>query len=120
MARLMLLKSKKKSQRKNSESDNAAALPAADEFYDPGLAFRQDGEDAQDGGEKEAIEYAPTSKSDESSTGGRGLSASSGGALLNAPRVSLGKILRNKRDQARQLSSRGKDASDETADGAWF
>lgn len=114
LARLMLLKSKKM-QQKNDETDNV--LPSTDEFYDPGLAFQQEGEDIP-GGEK-ATENDAESKPDKSS---------SGAPSNNAPHVSLAKILRDRRDQARHLSSRGNDAienesdpaNNDASDGRWF
>mmetsp|Transcript_2655 Transcript_2655/g.5718 ORF Transcript_2655/g.5718 Transcript_2655/m.5718 type:complete len:434 (-) Transcript_2655:62-1363(-) len=136
LGRLMLLKSKKK-QHKSDETvdDDAAVVPSTNDFYDPGLAFQQDNdEDAQDElGEERTKEDASQSKPDESgSGGGEGLLSKSVSAVgaPTPPYVSLAKILRDRRDQARQLSSRGNNSKEETgseefpendvSDGCWF
>ena len=98
LARLMLLKSKKM-QHRNDETANAP--PSTDEFYDPGLAFQE-----------KSIENDASAKID---------------GTANVPTISLAKILRDRRDQARQLSFRGNDVIDSksdpannNSDGCWF
>lgn len=132
LGRLMLLKSKK-AKHKTNDSEGGALLPSAEEFYDPGLSFQQD-EGDDDGDGKESIDDGAKSKPGESGKDEEGMAAPSAGATvapsISAPRVSLAKILRDRRDQARQLSSRGNDddaneekesdAANNISDGQWF
>ncbi|KAL7532619.1 hypothetical protein ACHAXR_004735 [Thalassiosira sp. AJA248-18] len=129
LGRLMLLKSKKTHHKNNDTA--ACELPSTEEFYDPGLAFQQADEDDDDDAQQhdsgdEKINENVNSKSDE---GGELLSTLSGEQPPSNAHggVSLAKILRDRRDQARQLSSRGNDANDtevdtadDAPDGCWF
>ena len=149
LARLVLLKSKKTQQQHNKNNGTAATddtndnLLSTEEFYDPGLAFQQeDNEDVEEDAQVDPTKNQTMEKSnlkiDEgvlpSETQPQQTSS------VNAPaRVSLAKILRDRRDQARQLSSRGgggggsanvddsksndgieDDSTDDAPDGCWF
>ncbi|KAL9186026.1 hypothetical protein ACHAXT_005264 [Thalassiosira profunda] len=115
VGRLMLLRQKGQTKKGGAASE---ALPAMDEFYDPGLAFRK--EDEAPAGEPAGVEDATNPGEEKDGEG----AANVPGAAPDAPPVSLAKILRDKRDQARGLSSRGKDddddGADDAADGCWF
>jgi hypothetical protein len=138
LARLMLIKSKKALQRNNNGDDDDGVEDAlllttsGTEFYDPGLAFREeevgdDGQDTQqddtvghddgDGRKSSMVENATTSKSGNEiimglSSGGKSATSttsttvSSQPTTASAPRT-LARILRVRRDEARKLSSRG-------------
>ena len=114
LARLMLLKRKKNRHDGDTAAASDIALPSAGEFYDGGLAFRrEDDEPAEEGGVVGAnLKQSSASEAEETS-----------------PNISLAKILRDRRDQARQLSARGGNAvdngssqedNDNAPDGQWF
>jgi hypothetical protein len=163
LARLILLKSKKAVPRYNNGDDDdgvedALLLTSGTEFYDPGLAFREVGDDGQDtqhgdtvghddgdGRKSSMVENETTSKSGTEiimglSSGGKSATTTSTtvssqlttASITSAPRT-LAKILRDRRDEARKLSSRGaggdsgnggsgaKQLDDEDEiDGQWF
>ena len=136
LARLMLIKSKKALQRNNNGDDDDGVEDAllmttsVTEFYDPGLAFREEemGDDVQDdtvghddgdGRKSSMVENATTSKSGNEiimglSSGGKSATTTSTtvssqpttASITSAPRT-LARILRDRRDKARKLSSRG-------------
>lgn len=143
LARLMLLKSKKSQQRNNNVvasaantgdygTENALLLTTANEFYDPGLAFREEevdqnsegGEEDYDGDEgdgskslieklkerKSVSEFEGSISAMKTTTTGASAGASDSQALkasISAPHTSLAKILRARRVEARKLSTRG-------------
>lgn len=132
LGRLMLLKSKRKPR---TDSDgNAVAndaevlLPSANDFYDPGLAFRQE-EEAEEESQDDVGGAAKAATEDDISSMERDGSGSAGGQVSSSARApprgaTLAKILRERRDKARQLSSRGIEGDganeDAVSDGRWF
>ena len=136
LGRLMLLKSKKTHTTKSvgTNDDNDALLSSStNEFYNGGLAFQQEEEEEEEEEDERPIDDSMTNilKSDGGSEEVADATTSSEAALssISAPRVSLAKILRDRRDQARQLSrgnnnNETKDdgglAEDNEEDGRWF
>lgn len=117
LARLMLLKSKRNKNKATTGRDNGDPLvEACGDFYDPSLAFQVGGDEQDDENDAELKDVRSTQVTTESNATGESA-------------VSLAKILRARRDEARQISSRGNDADDTTKsgedeedapDGCWF
>lgn len=163
LARLMLLKSKKALHRNDDDAastggdgvDDMILLKSANEFYDPGLAFQEEGEEGNEDAHYDNYSHGGRSmvENPTSSRGGRHNMEKSSEttttiittstseitappsqkitASITAP-LSLAKILRKRRDEARKLSSRGADRVggvtggsgitplDDEDDGQWF
>jgi len=125
LARLVLLKSKVKKSKSESDGDNN--LQSLD-FYDPGLAFQQD-DDEKGGIDTEGVgdeEMAVDDNSNEPWASNR-TSSNEDHNPSSKSRVSLAEILKRRRDEARQISSycgdRGdkqQNDDDDLADGRWF
>lgn len=112
LARLVLLKQKSKTNDNILDSVN---------FYDPGLAFQQ--EDDEGEGDAASIGREETAAGDSlnESLDNNSQTVTNATTITNAPRVSLAKILRKRREEAKKISSHGEDADDsELADGRWF
>lgn len=115
---------------------SSPSLPSSDEFYDPGLAFRrEEDEDEDDDGDDSLGRYegketmtttatmttatlavdGVTSKDDETVTSSRAAVSTMAPPNISSapPRPSLADILRERRDMARKLSSRGDDDNDD-------
>lgn len=119
LARLILLKSKKK--KKETQEINEVAstnLPSASDFYDPSLAWAEDDEQ-----EDAKVEEQISSEMDQKEDG----HTTSAGVSASSATVSMAKILRSRREEAR-IASRGEQVAGEgdlsedmdTSDGKWF
>jgi len=113
LARLVLLKGKMQKSKTEAKDANDNTLGSVD-FYDTGLAFQQDddgGADHEENVKVDASEVANTSTQT---------------SLPGTSRLSLVKILKRRREEKRQLSSRGEDVDEPKqsdnaiADGHWF
>lgn len=131
LARLILLKNKKQKQHQrqiglnsNEVEPSAITLPSAGDFYDPSLAWAEEDTEKQDGQvvlvEKRSSSGIHNPNNDED--GASSSQQQSTTTSLPSAAVSLAKILRGRRDEARMLASRGEDdANNEGApDGKWF
>ena len=130
LGRLMLLKSKKTHTTKSvgTNDDNDALLSSStNEFYNGGLAFQEEEGKDDDDDDERPIDDSKMNGNEEAADA----TTSSEAALssISASRVSLAKILRDRRDQARQLSrgnisneTKEDDglAEDDEEDGRWF
>jgi hypothetical protein len=124
LARLILLKNKKKKQ-SGLDNDNDVMeevdLPSTGEFYDPTLAWaeddEQDDDDDDDDDNDDKEEKQPSSQPETSTPG-----LTNAPAAVVPPAVSMADILRRRRDEARMIATRGNDANgeDDISDGNWF
>eukprot|EP00985_Skeletonema_marinoi_P026317 scaffold20312_cov146-Skeletonema_marinoi.AAC.6 len=132
LARLILLKNKKKKKKQTREMNEVASastnLSSAGDFYDPSLAWAEEDEQEEDGEEVEKQINSGVDRDDEGEVGKTSLIQTTAASLSSSAAVSMAKILRGRREEARMLASRGDDvASDkdlsqdmDASDGKWF
>ncbi len=130
LARLILLKSKKKKKKQTQEMNEVASastnLPSASEFYDPSLAWAEDDEQKDGKAEKQIRSEMDRDEEEDGTTSTKHNSSAS--MPSSSASVSMAKILRSRREEARMLAYRGEDVAGEgdlsedmdTSDGKWF
>eukprot|EP00984_Skeletonema_dohrnii_P036162 scaffold36815_cov167-Skeletonema_dohrnii-CCMP3373.AAC.2 len=132
LARLILLKNKKKKKKQSREMNEVASastnLPSSGDFYDPSLAWAEDEEQEEDGEEVEKQINSGVDRDDEGEDGKTSLKQTTTMSLSSSAAVSMAKILRGRREEARMLASRGEDVANDgdlsqdmdASDGKWF
>jgi len=133
LARLILLKNKKQKKKQTREMNEVASastnLPSAGDFYDPSLAWAEDEEQEEDGEEVEKQINSEIDRDDEGEDGKTSLKQTTAASLSSSAAVSMAKILRGRREEARMLASRGEDVANDgdlsqddmdASDGKWF
>ncbi len=133
LARLILLKNKTKKQQKqrglNSNEfvePTAIKLPSVGDFYDPSLAWAEEDDDEQEDGQVVVVEKQGGSGINNQNKEDGMTSSKQQTTTTNLPTasaLSMTKILRGRRDEARMLASRGEDDANNNegaSDGKWF
>ncbi len=127
LARLILIKSKKKKKQTlevNEVASESTDLPSASDFYDPSLAWAEEDEQEDAKVEKEISSEMDRTEGDGTTSSKQTTSAVMSGSSAT---VSMAKILRSRREEAR-IASRGEQVAGEgdlaedvdTSDGQWF
>ncbi len=108
----------------NEVASASTNLPSASDFYDPSLAWAEDDEHGDGKVEKQIISSEMDQEDGTTSTKHN----SSASMPSSSASVSMAKILRSRREEARMLAYRGEDVAGDgdlsedmdTSDGKWF